>query len=233
MLMPLCFVITVNGIKDFCEDYKRKQSDNRENYSNCISLVLENEKKSNNKLDKSDKKYIFKESLWKDLTPGQIVKINKDENFPADLLLIYSSNKNGAAFTETKNLDGETNLKYKEAIKNISLYLKKFKTEEKVKEEIKNLEGAVDCDDPNAYLYEFTGVLKMKKLEIEEKESKENKISFYKKRESCLNDNEYNKDISSIFANILNSGKEILFKFFEKILFKFSNRRKKTHKKNI
>jgi magnesium-transporting ATPase (P-type) len=201
MLMPLCFVITVNGIKDFCEDFKRKQSDNRENYSNCISLVLENEKKSNNK---TNNKFIFKESYWKDLTPGQIVKINKNENFPADLLLIYSSNKNGAAFTETKNLDGETNLKYKEAIKNISLYLKKFNTEEKVIKEIKNLEGCINCDNPNAYLYDFTGVLKMKKLELDE--SIENKKSFYKRRESLLNDNDYNIDISSIFASILNSG---------------------------
>ena len=42
----------------------------------------------------------------------------KDEYFPSDLLMIYSTNKNGVAYVETKNLDGETNLKYKESVKN-------------------------------------------------------------------------------------------------------------------
>jgi phospholipid-translocating ATPase len=37
----------------------------------------------------------------------------KDEYLPADIVLIKTSDKNGECFIETKNLDGETNLKSK------------------------------------------------------------------------------------------------------------------------
>mgnify|MGYP001570428893 CR=1 FL=1 len=37
----------------------------------------------------------------------------KDEEFPADLILIKSDKSSGIVFVDTKNLDGETNLKEK------------------------------------------------------------------------------------------------------------------------
>ena len=40
-----------------------------------------------------------------------------DTFFPADLILIKSANPAGVAYVETKNLDGETNLKHKECVK--------------------------------------------------------------------------------------------------------------------
>lgn len=48
-----------------------------------------------------------------------VVKIMKDHYFPADLLLINSSSPKGLAYVETKNLDGETNLKHKSSHKEI------------------------------------------------------------------------------------------------------------------
>ncbi len=48
---------------------------------------------------------------------GSIVYVKEDEYFPADLLLIKSSGADGISYVETKNLDGETNLKNKVAPK--------------------------------------------------------------------------------------------------------------------
>lgn len=44
---------------------------------------------------------------------GQIVMIRKDDDIPADILLMYSSNETGAVSVDTMALDGETNLKEK------------------------------------------------------------------------------------------------------------------------
>jgi magnesium-transporting ATPase (P-type) len=41
------------------------------------------------------------------------VKILEDEYIPADMLILNSSGPKGTCYVETKNLDGETNLKIK------------------------------------------------------------------------------------------------------------------------
>ena len=47
---------------------------------------------------------------------GELIKVEKGHYFPADLLLISSTNDDGIAYVETMNLDGETNLKIKKAL---------------------------------------------------------------------------------------------------------------------
>jgi magnesium-transporting ATPase (P-type) len=39
--------------------------------------------------------------------------VRKNEDIPADILLLYSANENGIAYVDTMALDGETNLKEK------------------------------------------------------------------------------------------------------------------------
>ena len=57
----------------------------------------------------------FKREEWQDIKPGQVIKVMKDEQLPADLLLIWVSDKNSkdTVSISTMNLDGETNLKEK------------------------------------------------------------------------------------------------------------------------
>lgn len=50
------------------------------------------------------------------LKVGQVVKIMKNEVIPADIVLISSSEPAGVAYIETSNLDGETNLKIRQAL---------------------------------------------------------------------------------------------------------------------
>ena len=42
-----------------------------------------------------------------------LIKVMEDEFFPADLVVLKSSDQAGGLYVETKNLDGETNLKTK------------------------------------------------------------------------------------------------------------------------
>ena len=96
---PLSFILFISALKDLFEDLKRHKSDNEEN------------KRKTNVL----RDFIFKETAWEDLNVGDIISLNQDEYFPADVLLMRSSEPKGVCYIETKNLDGETNLKQKKA----------------------------------------------------------------------------------------------------------------------
>lgn len=50
---------------------------------------------------------------WSNVRVGDIVKIEKDTEFPADLLLLHAAGGKDIVYVDTMNLDGETNLKEK------------------------------------------------------------------------------------------------------------------------
>lgn len=82
---------------------------------------------------------------------GDLVKVNKDDYFPADLLLISSSYPDGICYVETMNLDGETNLKLKQA----------FDVTSSLQDDdsFHQFKAVVKCEDPNEDLYSFVGNL--------------------------------------------------------------------------
>lgn len=88
-------------IKDVFEDRKRHLSDEEENMRRA-SYIPREEKD-------------FKECRAKEIQVGCFVKVAADEYFPCDLILISSSLPKGIGYVETKGLDGETNLKMKQA----------------------------------------------------------------------------------------------------------------------
>lgn len=74
----------------------------------------------------------------------------QDEYFPCDLILINSSLPKGIAYIETKGLDGETNLKAKQA------QSESVKLASDLPNLVRNFTGAhLECDLPNAELYKF------------------------------------------------------------------------------
>lgn len=73
---------------------------------------------------------------------GDVVRVKRNQFFPADLLLMHSTGENGVCFVETKNLDGESNLKMKVATKELN----RTYTDE---DSIRNLQGIVGCEIPN------------------------------------------------------------------------------------
>lgn len=58
------------------------------------------------------------------LQVGDIVRVAKDETFPADLVLLSSDRANGSCHVTTASLDGETNLKVRLINPNVWLLLK-------------------------------------------------------------------------------------------------------------
>ena len=94
---PLVIIMTISMVKDIIEDQKRHRSDKQENDGPT--------QKWNGKE--------FSKCKWRDLYTGDIIKVNRGEFIPVDMLQLYSSNERPECYIETKNLDGETNLKTK------------------------------------------------------------------------------------------------------------------------
>lgn len=97
---------------------------------------------------------IFEDKEWKFLCVGDVVKVNKNENFPSDLLLLSSSYEDGICYVETMNLDGETSLKVKRSLEP-TLYLDN-------EIEFRDFKAIIRCEDPNPNLYSFVGNLEFK-----------------------------------------------------------------------
>ena len=95
-----------------------------------ILLILQDIEANNRKVQVYGRNYTFVETRWKKLRVGDIIKVYKDEYFPADLLLLSSSYDDGVCYVETMNLDGETNLKLKHALE-VTIHLQDEKSLQK------------------------------------------------------------------------------------------------------
>eukprot|EP00391_Amoebophrya_sp_Ameob2_P013097 CAMPEP_0178984974 /NCGR_PEP_ID=MMETSP0795-20121207/1905_1 /TAXON_ID=88552 /ORGANISM="Amoebophrya sp., Strain Ameob2" /LENGTH=1884 /DNA_ID=CAMNT_0020675901 /DNA_START=155 /DNA_END=5809 /DNA_ORIENTATION=+ len=88
---------------------------------------------------------------WQNLRVGDVIRVRKGSLFPADLLLLTSSDKErGQVFVETKNLDGETNLKTKTTIPVVD----RLVTSD---EDVAKLRLRIKVEPPNSALYSLTG----------------------------------------------------------------------------
>ena len=80
----------------------------------------------------------------KDIKVGDILLIKNEQYFPADLLFLSSSSQKGLAFVNTMNLDGEANLKEKEAIEHT------MKVADP--DHLCDQKFSIECDQPNISL---------------------------------------------------------------------------------
>jgi phospholipid-transporting ATPase len=133
LILPISIVITAQAVKDFMEDNKKWRADEEEN--NRKATVI---KPPSNKSDTI---------LWRDLRPGDVVKVSKGEMLPADLLLLHSSDHDRSCQIETMNLDGETNLKQKDCAL----------PEGEQWQDLKS--GHLIFEEPTSELYEFKGAI--------------------------------------------------------------------------
>jgi phospholipid-transporting ATPase len=142
--LPLGFIVLVTMIKDSYEDIKRYRADREENTKECQVLEIDGSK------------HVLKAKHWQDVRVGDIIRIEKDKYFPADCLLIACASPKGVSFIETKNLDGETNLKNKQLSKPIRAAFLSTKPDEELNTRTKAI---FKYEAPNAYLYQLNGTV--------------------------------------------------------------------------
>uniref|UniRef100_A0A6Q2Y9F9 Phospholipid-transporting ATPase n=1 Tax=Esox lucius TaxID=8010 RepID=A0A6Q2Y9F9_ESOLU len=130
-LVPLIFILTVAGIKEIIEDYQRHKADNTVN----------------------KKKTTGTGHLSLCVAVGDIVKVTNGQHLPADMVIVSSSEPQAMCYTETSNLDGETNLKIRQGLT--------LTAGHQTLEQLMGLSGRLECEGPNRHLYDFTGTLRL------------------------------------------------------------------------
>ncbi|KFR13741.1 putative phospholipid-transporting ATPase IK, partial [Opisthocomus hoazin] len=136
LLFPLSCLLTIRGLRDLIDDIGRHQSDRNINSRPCEIL--------------SGKSFHWQK--WRDICVGDIVRLRKESFVPADMLLLCSSEPSSLCYVETADIDGETNLKFRQALL--------VTHQELVSEEsMAAFDGRVTCEEPNSRMHSFTGTL--------------------------------------------------------------------------
>ncbi|OAF65750.1 hypothetical protein A3Q56_06539 [Intoshia linei] len=97
---PLCFVLLVVFIREGFEDFLRYRRDKVINNEMCTSITSHGSKR------------VFSSQIQ----VGDIVRINKNDRIPADLILLQTSESSGNCYIRTDQLDGETDWKLRTAL---------------------------------------------------------------------------------------------------------------------
>ncbi|KAJ1359225.1 amino acid transporter tat1 [Parelaphostrongylus tenuis] len=133
--VPFVLILAVSALKEIFEDIKRRRADYKVN--SFSTTLLENNS--------------WTPREWREIRVGDVVRVDNDQLFPADMMLLASSEPQSMCYIETSNLDGETNLKIKQALPVTSSMT--------TLEKISDFKAIIECELPNRHVNEFTGNL--------------------------------------------------------------------------
>ena len=94
----------------------------------------------------------WERTLWKKLEVGDIVLLRDNDQVPADIVVLSTSDPDGMCYLETKNLDGETNLKPRKSVRATSSITSE--------DDIEKSSFYLDSEPPHQNLYQYHGVLR-------------------------------------------------------------------------
>ncbi|NXV02762.1 AT8B2 ATPase, partial [Cettia cetti] len=134
-IVPLVLVLTITAVKDATDDYFRHKSDNQVNSRQSQVLIGG----------------VLRQEQWMNVCVGDIIKLENNQFVAADLLLLSSSEPHGLCYIETAELDGETNMKVRQAIP--------VTAELGDTSQLALFDGEVICEPPNNKLDKFGGTL--------------------------------------------------------------------------
>uniref|UniRef100_UPI00358FB1BC probable phospholipid-transporting ATPase IA isoform X2 n=1 Tax=Myxine glutinosa TaxID=7769 RepID=UPI00358FB1BC len=132
-LVPLLGILAVAALKEIIEDYKRHRADRMVNKSD--TQVLRNG--------------MWQTVPWEKVIVGDLVYIVDLQNFPADIVILSTSEPQSMCYIQTSNLDGETNLKIRQGLL--------LTTDLKTCDSLLLLSGQIEYEAPNRHVYDFEG----------------------------------------------------------------------------
>ncbi|KAK2625352.1 hypothetical protein QTJ16_005721 [Diplocarpon rosae] len=138
-IVPLMAFVSIAMAKEGYDDYRRHVLDRVENQNTAEVLRLDGAGEQS-----------WNEVKWSQVKVGMVVRLRRDDAIPADLALIYSDGPSGMAYIDTAALDGESNLKAKQA----SPLLRKSCRSER---DLSRCQAHMVVEDPNIDLYNFDG----------------------------------------------------------------------------
>ncbi|OAA53859.1 ATPase, P-type, phospholipid-translocating, flippase [Cordyceps fumosorosea ARSEF 2679] len=174
---PLLAFVAFSMAKEGLDDYRRYQLDKSENRSNTLVLSRNDGRKRKPAHMKTamkrikyfnDKDEVAVEEIalgdveqspansdwveldWQQVRVGDIVRLQRDEDVPADMVLLHATGPNSVAYIETMALDGETNLKAKQACPPLAERCATV-------DGLRKTQATIVSEDPNIDLYSYDG----------------------------------------------------------------------------
>nr|CAG8444524.1 7873_t:CDS:10 [Entrophospora candida] len=172
--LPMFIITGITAIKDAFEDFKRHVTDrsvnNRKTWTlgNWINVNYPDSDSNSNSnsiiewIKKKNSKYIpntnnkikdpeWKQTMFKNVRVGDFIKLFNDDFIPADIIILSTSEPNSLCYVETKNLDGETNLKIRQSAPKTS-HLKDPR-------DCTSIKFYVDSEPPTTDLFSYNAAL--------------------------------------------------------------------------
>lgn len=154
-IAPLLVFVSISMAKEGYDDLRRYRLDKVEN-NRKASVLHAYQPTASSVTDESQAvasptglKH-WASTKWENVHVGDIIKLERDEPTPADIVLLHADGPNGVAYIETMALDGETNLKSKQAPPTLA--------ERCVNEDqLAQCQAHFVVEDPNLDLYNFEG----------------------------------------------------------------------------
>lgn len=131
---PLVFVLAITMAKEAYDDFQRYKRDQEANSQLYTRLGL------NGHLETVPSS---------ELRVGDMIQIQTDQRVPADVILLRTTEKAGASFIRTDQLDGETDWKLRKAIASTQ----KFPSDDS----LTSIRAAVYVEKPRKEIYQFVG----------------------------------------------------------------------------
>ncbi|KAI8981435.1 hypothetical protein BDB01DRAFT_794086 [Pilobolus umbonatus] len=89
---------------------------------------------------------------WKDVIIGDYIKIENNQVIPADVVILSTSETDNVCYTETQNLDGETNLKQRQGLPSTADLVTEHDCE--------RASFYIESEPPHVNIYQYNAVLR-------------------------------------------------------------------------